>query len=45
MWLEGSHGTDLDPKVLDTMLMRLSPDPISADFIIPPGVRAPIFLD
>jgi hypothetical protein len=43
--LECSHELDLDPKVLDTMLGKLSPDPISLDFIIPPVACAPICLD
>jgi hypothetical protein len=44
-WLEGSRGSDLDPKVLDTMLMMLSPDLIYVGFLIPPTVCASICLD
>jgi hypothetical protein len=40
------HGwTDLDRKVLDAMLMKLSSDPNSDDFINPPPLCMPIFLD
>jgi hypothetical protein len=43
--LERGHRSDLDPKVLDTMMGKLSPDPISPDFIIPPTACVPICLD
>jgi hypothetical protein len=43
--LEHSRGLDLNPKVLDTMLGKLSPDPISPNFIIPPTACTPIYLD
>jgi hypothetical protein len=45
IWLEHGCGSDLDPKVLDTMLGKLSLDPISPDFIIPPEACTPICLD
>jgi hypothetical protein len=43
--LEHGHSSDLDLKVLDTMLMKLSPNPISTDFIITLAACAPICLD
>jgi hypothetical protein len=45
MWLEHCHGLDLDPKVLDNMLGKLSPNSIFPDIIIPPVACVPICLD
>jgi hypothetical protein len=44
-WLERDRRSDLDPKVLDTMMGKLSPNRISPNFIIPPVACAPICLD
>jgi hypothetical protein len=44
-WLERGHGTKLDQKVLEAMLMKLSSDPHSDDFINLPPLCQPIFLD
>jgi hypothetical protein len=44
-WLEHSSGLDLDLKVLDAMLSKLSTDPSSGDLINPPLPCMPIFLD
>jgi hypothetical protein len=43
--LEHGHGTDLDMKVLDKMLSKLSSDSISGDLINPPSSCLPIFID
>jgi hypothetical protein len=43
--LKCSRGSDLDPKVMDTMLENLNPNPMSPDFIIPPVGCTPICLD
>jgi hypothetical protein len=43
--LERGRGIELDPKVLDAMLSKLSSDPISADFVNPPLPCMLIFLD
>jgi hypothetical protein len=40
--LECGRGSDLDPKMVDTILTKLSPDLIFADFVIPPTVCASI---
>jgi hypothetical protein len=45
MRLERGRGADLDLIVLDTMLSKLSSDPILDDFINPPPPCMPIFLD
>jgi hypothetical protein len=43
--LESDRGLDLNPKELDIMLGKLSPDPISLNFNIPPVSCVPICLD
>jgi hypothetical protein len=43
--LEHGRGSDLDPRAVDTMLTKLSPDLISPGFIIPPTICTPICLD
>jgi hypothetical protein len=40
--LERDYDSDLDPDMLGALLVRLSPDPSSADFITPPMVCAPM---
>jgi hypothetical protein len=45
MWLEHGQGTDLDLKVSDTMLSKLSSDLISDDVVNPPPSCLPIFMD
>jgi hypothetical protein len=45
MWLERDRGMDLDPKVLDAILLKLRSYPNSADFINLPPACMPIFLD
>jgi hypothetical protein len=35
----------MDPKAVDTMLMKLSLNPISGDYVIPPAACVPICLD
>jgi hypothetical protein len=47
--LDHDHGTDLDldldQKVLEVILMKLSFDPNSDDFVNPPPLCMPIYLD
>jgi hypothetical protein len=43
--LERGHGTELDQKVLEAMLMKLSSDLNSDDFINPPPLCMSIFVD
>jgi hypothetical protein len=43
--LERGHGTELDQKVLEAMLMKLSSDLNSDDFVNPPPLCMSIFLD
>jgi hypothetical protein len=45
MRLERGRGTELDWKVLEAMLTKLSSDLHSDDFINPPPLYQPIFLD
>jgi hypothetical protein len=45
MWLERGRGTELDQKVLDAMLSKLSSDPTSDDFVNPSPPCMPICLD
>jgi hypothetical protein len=44
-WLEHSRRMDLDMKMLDTLLSRLSSGPISDDLINSPPSYLPIFMD
>jgi hypothetical protein len=44
-WLERGSGSDLDLRVLDSMLLKLSMDPFSGDFMNPLAPCMPIFLD
>jgi hypothetical protein len=44
-WLECSHGSELAPDMLRTLLRKLSPDPSSTDFITPPLVCVPLCSD
>jgi hypothetical protein len=43
--LEPSHGMDLETGVLETMLLKLSTDPSSIDFVTPPVHYMPICTD
>jgi hypothetical protein len=43
--LEHSHRTELDSKMLEAMLTKMSTDPHSDNFINPPPLCMPIFLD
>jgi hypothetical protein len=43
--LERGPGTDLEPRVLDTMLSKLITDPSSIGFITPPAHCMPIYVD
>jgi hypothetical protein len=43
--LEHSHRMELDSKVLEAMLTKMSTDPHSDNFINPPPLCMPIFLD
>jgi hypothetical protein len=45
MWPERGHGTDLDLRVLDMMMSKLSSDPVSDDSVNPSPSCMPIFMD
>jgi hypothetical protein len=44
-WLERGRGIELDQKVLEVVLSKLSTDPVSNDFVNPSPPCTPIFLD
>jgi hypothetical protein len=43
--LERNHDTGLDPNVLGTLLVRLSPDPSLVNFVTPPMAWASVCSD
>jgi hypothetical protein len=43
--LERGRDSGLDPNVLGTLLVRLSPNPSSVDFVTPPVAYAPMCSD